>query len=491
MPGFNLMRNARAFFTTNLETGTNKVTATAATAANTVELQVLGGLSFSQATETQAITVSEAGDSPARSQRTFNTALAPVEFSFSTYLRPKGLATPDCEEKVLWNALLSSKAIDLVGTTLTTVAGFTRTASLDTVTFTCTAFNFGAIGAVNDVVNLSGIVDTVTSDWNGPVKVTAIAGTAAACTGLTVKYLKAPTGAATSPSTPPASTLKVTAGAVYRNASGTPTGETAFLGFHSGGSNKNQLQAFGMVIAIDDVTYLLDNCALDQATVDFGLDGIAQVAWTGRATALRQVAATAGTGGTLTGGFAGSYTTKVTDASFITNKLSTATLKKSFRGLGSTNTSYNVAITGGSFTIANNINYLTPENLGIVNSPAVYFTGTRAITGTVNAYLKTGSLNTSTLLTDMLADATSVTETKYFLELQIGGNGNNTKVEVEMPAVSLQIPTIDAGGDVLSTSIAFTAQGSDASSSAAAAVTTSAYDVEASNDLYIRYFAAA
>ena len=59
----------------------------------------------------------------------------------------------------------------------------------------------------------------------------------------------------------------------------------------SGLSNKNTLLTFGMLMTVDGVTYAIDNCALDQAVVDFGLDGIAMVAWTGKGTALRQLAA--------------------------------------------------------------------------------------------------------------------------------------------------------------------------------------------------------
>lgn len=489
MAGFNLLRNARAFFTTNLTSAADPTVAvTGALAANTFEIQVLGGLSFNQSTNAQNITVNEAGGDPSRGQRSFNTSLAPVEFSFSTYMRPSGTTTIDCEEKVLWNALLSSKAVDLTGLSLTTVAGFTRTASLDTLTFTFGSVNLTTAGiAIGDTVTISGITGTDAVEWNQPVEITAIAGTLAACTGLTVVYLKAPAGTGTAPATPP-TTFKIHKGAVTQHL--TAGTEGAYLLAHSGTSNKNQLQAFGMVIVMDTVTYLLDNCALNQVSVDFGLDGITTLAWTGNATALRQVGATTGTAGTLTGGFAGAYTQKNTSAKYITNKLSTVILKSTVRGLGASPKTYALALTGGNFTISNNINYITPENLGVVNAPVTYYTGTRAISGSFNAYLKTGTLQTSTLLTDMLAASATSTEPKYYTEIQIGGGANAVKVEVEMPAVTLQIPTIDAGGDILSTTINFTSQGFDGASSAAAANDAAAFDVENTNDLFIRYYSA-
>lgn len=489
MPGFNLIRNARAFFTTNVSATDGTVIATGATNANTFELQLMAGFAFSQNTTNQVVTVSEAGTAPARSQRSFNTALEPVDFSFSTYLRPTGTTTINCEERVLWNALLNNRAIDTTGTTISGVSAFTRTASSNVITFTCTAFNFGTAGfVVGDVFTISGILGTDAQEWNAPVKVTAIAGTTAACTGMTIEYLIAPAGAATAPATVP-TTFKLHTGAITQNAAaGT---EAAYLLAHAGGSNKNQLQTFGMVIIIDEVTYFIDNCVLDQASIDFGLDGIAMCAWTGKASALRSVAATVDTAGTLSGGYAGTYLAKVTTAKFITNKLSTVVLKSTFRGAGTSPSTYAVALTGGNINIANNVTYITPDILGTVNKPITYFTGTRSITGSLNAYLKSGALNTGGLLSQLLTESLTVTEPKYYTEIQIGGGANPIKVEVELPAVSLQIPTIDAGSDILSTVINFTAQGFDGDTSTAAALSAALYDVENSNDLLIRYYSAA
>lgn len=488
MPGFNLVRNARAFFTTNINSS-KVVQATGYTAANATEIQVLNGFSYSQNTETQVITVSEAGNTVSRSQRTFNTALAPVEFSFSTYIRPSGTTTIDAEEKVLWNALLSSSAIDLTGLSVSTVSAFLRTASSDTVTFTCAATNLSGAGiAVGDVITVSGLTPTPADsiEWCAPAVLDAItAGTAAAATGIRLKYLRAPAGAATAPASSPTG-LKLHKGAITQNV--TAGTEPAYLLSHSGGSNKNQLQAFGMIIIADGVTYLIDNAAMNQATVDFGLDGIAMVQWTGSGTALRQLGtnATAVTG-TFGGGLTGTYTQKNVNANFITNKLATVALTSNLRGLGG-GTAYNVALTGGSFTVNNNITYVTPEILGVVNSPIGYFTGTRAISGTLNAYLKTGSNNTAQLLTDMLASSSTSTETKFALELAIGGSSNAVKVELDLPAVMLQIPTIETQ-DVLSTTINFTAQGFDGSTSAAGGGTAS-YDLEQSNEMFVRYYSA-
>ena len=163
---FNLIRNSRVFFTTNVD-GLGVINAAGFTPANTFEIQVQDGFSFSQATQSETITLSEAGPSPVRGQRSFNTSLDPVDFSMSTYIRPNAVGGfIVAEESVLWNALTSSIAIGTAG------AGWTD-------------------GDIDPVV----IPATVNFD----------------------------------------------------------------------GSNKHQLQTFGLIILADSVAYLIDNAALDQA----------------------------------------------------------------------------------------------------------------------------------------------------------------------------------------------------------------------------------
>lgn len=371
---FNLIRNSRLFFTTNVNAETGVVAASGFLPANTREIQVLDGFSFSQNTTSETVTLSEAGAAPVRGQRSFNTALEPVDFTMSTYMRPAdGGTNITCEESVLWNALF---ATDPIG---------------------------GANAA-----------------WTE--------GTTAA-------------------------TLVAT------------------------NSQSHQLQKFGLIILIDGVSYVIDNCALDSATIDFGLDAIATVAWAGKGAILRQLSGlTATTGATVTfgGGLTGTAKGKDTSAAFIANKLSTLTLAKEIDGTG---TSYSVAITGGSLTIANNLTYLTPANLGVVNRPFTYFTGTRAISGSLNAYLRAGSTNTAGLLSDMLAGSTTDVDPAFAMQIEVGGSTNATRVEFEMPATVLTIPTVSTE-QVVSTTINFTAQGS----------ATGAFDIGTANELEVRYY---
>jgi hypothetical protein len=147
-----------------------------------------------------------------------------------------------------------------------------------------------------------------------------------------------------------------------------------------------------------------------------------------------------------------------------------------FGGLSSK--TYTLALTGGSLTITNNLTYLTPANLGVVNLPITYFTGTRAITATVTAYLKTGTNEASTLLKDMLAASSASTENKFAAEISLGGATNTNKVVLTIPTAQLTIPSITSE-QIIATSINMTAQGA----------TSGTYDLEAKNELEVKYYA--
>lgn len=364
----NLVRNSRVFFTTDVNAVSGVVDIGALESAKTFEIQVLDGFTFSQNTNQETVTINEAGAAPVRGQRSFNTSLAPVDFSMSTYMRPRmGTTNVEAEEAGLWGALSSV------------------------------------------------------------------------------------------------------------NGNGWTAGET-FSSVDFDSSNAHQLQKFGLIIILDNVTYVIDDCVLTQASIDFGIDAISTVAWTGQGKTLRRLS-TNGTavGGTFGGGLTGSYTQKSTTAPYIANKLSTATVARG-------GTTYQVALTGGNITINNNITYLVPANLGVVNQPATYFTGTRAISGSLNAYLKTGSsTDTGALLASMLADVSNV-EPKFDMTVAIGGAANAIKVALEMPTTMLTIPTVDVQ-QVVSTTINFTAQSSTTGDA------TGTYDITEANELVVKYYA--
>lgn len=480
----NLLRNSRVFFTSNVDSTTGVVALSSHTASTTYEIQVLEGFTFSQNTNSEAITVSEAGTNPVRGQRNFNTSLAPVDFSFSTYIRPYKSTNVTSEDSVLWNALAGSSAKNTAlaksGTfTSAAYATATNTLTISGTTMSVTGLAVGDDVVINGIVTAGSGTAASVKAVTGPARVLTIS-----ATSITFN-MHNPSGA-------DVSTADVSvANIAFYKAPWSEATTQAILGFQE--SNRNQLQKFGLLVIVDNVTYKIDNAAMGQATIDFGLDGIATVQWTGQATGLTQLASTAtAAGGTFGGGVTGNYTEKNTAASYITNKLSTATLKTA-KALGSVTagTPYYVAITGGSITINNNITYITPANLGVVNLPAVYYTGTRAITGTLNAYLNTGAVTgytgggTGNLLKDMLAAAATAIEPMFNIELAIGGSANPLKVELQMPSVSLAVPTVDVQA-VISTAINFTAAASNLTGTAA----NDSYDLARTNDLTVRYYSA-
>lgn len=484
MPTFNLIRNSRVFFTSNVAAATGIVAASGFTAANSQELQVMDGFSFSQASNADTVNINEAGSNPNRGQRSFNTSLGNVEFSFSTYIRPKLSGTVKAEEDDLWNALLSSTAISATPVSLayTTLTGVTIASGI--ITFAGTGLVATGL-AVGETVVIKGVVGVGASQYNSAVKIASISSTA-----ITATYIVTPTAAAVTANFGATGVTTFTRNAWNENAAVSadvaPGIPAAYSSVTTALSNKNQLLAFGMVMTVDSVTYVIDNCALDQAVIDFGLDGIAMVAWTGKGTALRQLATnvsyTTATDPVISGGLAGTVKGKDATANFITNKLSTVTMISNIGGVAGT--AYTLALTGGSITIANNITYVTPAIIGVVNSPIGYFTGTRAVSGSINAYLRTGSTNSAGLLSSLLAaSATSAgIEPKFRLQIEIGGASSGTRIEVESSGAMLQIPTIDAQA-VMSTAINFTCQGTDAT------LASNTYDIENVNELAIRYFA--
>lgn len=502
----NLVRNSRVFFTTNVNSTTGVINATGADTTNTTEIQVLDGFTFSQNTNQDTITISEAGGTPVRGQRAFNTSLAPVDFSMSTYVRPsKPGSVVNAEEAVLWNALMGVNNIDasgitIAGTTASYAYTFTdidtdNTATKGTLVITLTGGSLTGTGtiSVGDTIVFSGFTTPTDSidSLNAAAKIVSYSKTAGGAspvtsgavetsglTAITLEYANPKNAAITGIA---AGTLKA-----YKS-SWAPAGGSSYSLVSSASSNFNQLQKFGLIFVVDSVAYAVDNAALNQATIDFGLDAIATIAWTGQATALRQITTTL-SGSTFTGaGFAGTAAAKNTAAQYITNKLSTVTLTSAKAiGAAAAKSEYGIALTGGSLTINNNISYITPANLGVVNSPVVYYTGTRAISGSLNAYLKTGTgvNGTGKLLMDMLAAASTTIEPMISLSLAIGGKSNTVKVELDMPSATISIPTVDVQ-QVVSTVINFTAQGSSQSATAA----NSTFDLSKSNDITVRYYA--
>ncbi len=372
--------------------------------SNTFKIGVLDGYSFSQASETSDVTISEAGATPARGSKRFNDSLAPAEWSFQTYARPfehgaasyRASGTHDFAENILWSAL--------AGQTVPTSAG--------------------------------------SSDNSGATTNSAI--------------------------TFEAHDVKVD--------------------FES--SDAHELLKLNIFFALENTTFRLNNCQVNQVEIDFSIDGIATLSWSGNATSIDQVESaiedpskalncnTSGANGsTSVATYVEKYNyvdvTGSNDADYLRNKLSTLTLSNLVQGGGASAggldavTNYNIAITGGSITIANNVTYLTPETLGVVDQSIGSFTGTRTVSGSLTCYLDNKTDGSNSLLT-ALQGATTLVTNSFDMSLFMGGDTTayasrtTPVVEFDIGQAHLSIPTIETA-DIISATVEFAALGNSLS----------------------------
>ena len=248
-------------------------------------------------------------------------------------------------------------------------------------------------------------------------------------------------------------------------------------------SEHHELLKLTIYFALENTTYRLNECQVNQAEIDFSIDGIAQITWSGNATTIDQVttaiedpskvlhAKPAGTDTSVTTatyveGYNYADSTGPDDANYLRNKLSTLTLAvDSAQGGGSSSNgldarTYDINITGGSITIANNVTYVTPETLGIVDKPIGSFTGARQISGSLTMYLDTKSNGSNQLLTD-LATATDLVTNSFNMDLFMGGGSSDTPVvQFDIGKAHLQVPTIEVA-DLISTTVEFSGHGTD------------------------------
>ena len=363
---------------------------------NTFKIGVLDGYSFSQGSDATDVTISEAGSAPNRGSKRFNDSLPPAEWSFGTYVRPFKHGA---------NSTRTLNDMDM-----------------------CENILWAAI-AGKDITDGSG------SGESGP---------AVTCNGT-----------------------------------------NATVSFEN--SDHHELLKLSIFFALENTTYRLNECQVNQAEIDFSIDGIATITWSGNATTIDQVSTaiedpskalivtktnttdatdSVSTASTYTEAYNYADTTAPNDADYLRNKLSTLTLVHKINSNNqlevgaATDRTYSINITGGSLTIANNITYVTPETLGLVDVPVGSFTGARQISGSLTMYLDTKNLGSNQLLSDLSA-ATDLVNNSFDMSLFMGGGSSDTPVvEFDLPKAHLQIPTIETA-DIISTTVEFAAQGTD------------------------------
>ena len=478
---------------------------------------VLDGFSFSQATNASEITLNEMEDATGRSRRgrkMFTDSLSPAEYSFSTYIRPfKAAATGSLDgggsattgakagfadstarhhavEEALWVAMAGQNVYvpstgswthKAAGGAITSISSIGAAASARTAgTYTIAVPSAGAVISGGASQNGANAVLKVVVNGSGAATVTVTERGTNFLTGNTITIADSLLGGGG------AAALTM----VTNSSSAVTDGNSLDINFFD--SNRSSLGTFNLYFVLSDRTagrllYRVKDAVVNEASIDFDIDGIATVNWSGMGGKIEEVGT--GTGATqFTAGTAkptatgvgnlwidtanndSLYIATAADANswwhaieegaadtgnFIRNRLTQLTLapEAAFRagttftdsGDGSTSyeASYSVALTGGNVTISNNISYLTPEELGSVNQPIEHVTGTRTITGSATCYLGSSDAATNrskNLFADLVADNTTVIN-KFAITLDVGGTAGVPRFSMTLPTAHLEIPS--------------------------------------------------
>ena len=495
------------------------------------ELPILDGYSFSQTTNTSEILLSEmestAGISR-RGRRMFTDSLAPAEWSFSTYIRPfksksspgTGIKTADAAtdvhsvEEVLWAAMAGADVYNNASgvATVDTLGGATDT-DRAAGTYTITEDDYtmsdgtGRGASFTITVNGSGVASITSVDSPGDgyaVDDTFLVqsekiGDAVGGTDLTFDV-----ASLTSGNNDFRRAVAKVSGPVI-----TPAGDYSTIVMTE--SNRAALHPLHFYFVIDTdandpIVYKITEAVINEVTIDFDVEGIATLNWSGMAKEIEdrsqniRVQAAAPASGNMTSNVKttlnGSNTSTnlatgdlVFDTSntngtavwlvsstpagssehalqaideaitstntFIRNRLTsidiTADNKTIFPGGMNANSDgkYNLALTGGSFTISNNITYLVPDELGFVNKPLEHVTGARNVTGAATCYLTLSDTDQTSgtsrqFFNDLVStDAMSQVVNKFAVTLKIGGSAQagTPSMVVQMDNVHFEVPS--------------------------------------------------
>lgn len=221
------------------------------------------------------------------------------------------------------------------------------------------------------------------------------------------------------------------------------TRDTTDLDISFANSNKATLGTADIFFSLDDagsdpVVYKIASAVVNEASIDFDIDGLATINWSGFGSTLTEDSKPTKT----------VYEDISATDNFIRNRLTqlviTANDAVTFPGSGSG--TYTLTLTGGSITISNNITYITPETLGAVNTPVGHVTGARSVTGSFNCYLGLDSGTNTGTSTDFYNDMTSAAAralitNSFQTTFKIGGASATPRMEFAMGTAHFEIPS--------------------------------------------------
>jgi len=405
----NLQRNTEVFWSTIDLNGGGLSSSMKPT--NTWRVEVLAGYAFNQSAANQDITTLESGNTPDRSTQRFNTSVNPVEWSFTTYIRPTGMIATDGSDSqtgnskpvadwFLWQSMMSNTAPAASGAETSSWEnngifhlkhrGFADAADIgesSNANVTAHSSNFPSMNEYSLYFKVDNVVYQVgqaaVNEATVDAAIDTIASTSWSGFGTNLYEL---------------------------------TGSTRDEAISVFGGTLNSGTSTAANSTIDA------NVAAGQHYHPFGSSNVA-----------------------------GSATT----AAFIKNRLSSINVVSAASGAAK---SYTFPVTGLSWSYNNNATYLTPEELAALNTPIGQFTGSRSVTGNFTAYLRAGANQSAEFLRDIVGN-TSTQTTGASANLQIGGTTapyfalNMESVQFDFPSHSID--------DVVGITVDFLAQETD------------------------------
>jgi len=454
---FNLQRDAKVYVS-EVSTGF--------TSANTFEVRPMSGFAFNQTTSTQDISVDEAGAAPSRGSKRFNTSINPTDISFSTYIRPyKAGLNHDCPERILWEALVGGDAF-----------GTNAVSDATNVTIDFAGSNVHELKKLYIFVDYGNakyvIEEAVIGQADLGFDIQGIAMIAWTGNGKIMKEIESAT-AATFPTTGNFSPVPdcadfiknklstIALSGIYDRTRGSQAVTLTGTSLTSGTAITMSAGTYTFTIAVDGsvpqtISYVSTGSGDTLGTIFNEIESqlrcatviAAYGASTSTFTFYSEVYGTASSVAIVDGVSNGLFA-----AIDLDSDVTTVVIGSAVAGTASSRT-YNIPITGGNIVFNNNITFLTPEELGVVNRSIGHFTGVRSISGNLTAYLRSGSNTDAAQLMQDLLNATRDVTTSFNLVISVGGSTNTPRVDITLPTAHLSVPTIDTQ-DVISTSIDF------------------------------------
>lgn len=208
------------------------------------------------------------------------------------------------------------------------------------------------------------------------------------------------------------------------------------------GANKVTGRNYTITDAGSTVIYRVGEAVVNEASISFDIDGISTISWSGMGQSAKENGYFFGTNAARGG-------TNLTN-NFIRNRLTALTAVSTTP----TSTTYAITLTGGQITINNNISFLTPEVLGVVNQPLTHVTGTRTVSGNFTAYLDEVTNGTTDLFQNLSEIGYATVTNTFALDFYVGGYASADLpvapgMQFKFPTAHVEVPAINMD-DVIS-----------------------------------------